>query len=340
MHIVRSLGPLPHHFNGVSTQDLKCTLLAASQRLQDIPDPRRAFAFDVKNMFTELPHDAISAAASDGLQLYTETCKATTWDVHLRSHTVVPCTGKAKVPGGCVRTSLQHLLPALHYELQHTFVVVGTQVLRQTRGAAMGGYLSPAMAMLVCIAAERQMHMRLGPQLTNRFAGFRYVDDGVVIVCTNSPAMYAAVKSAVYGAYPAGMICEETADGRIIDILEHRMLLDGRHIHLMFRPKNLPAHLAHTPPPRVTFFPPTVRVGRVYFCGWIMGMCARLRDNTSTTLDGLLHAVGFLAIWLEASALGFTAAETRRAILAFHPGVMEDDFFTGRDCFLQLLQRG
>ena len=78
-------------------------------------------------------------------------------------------------------------------------------------------------------------------------------------------------------------------------------------------------------------------VGRVFFRAWVMGICARLRDNTSATLGGLLHAIGFLANWLEAAQLGYSTAHTRRAVLSFHPGIFEDDFHRGRDVFLQLL---
>lgn len=86
--------------------------------------------------------------------------------------------------------------------------------------------------MLVCIAAERCLHDRLGPQVTQHIAGFRHVDDGVVIGCCEDLALYmctytcthrvyTAVKTAVYAACPTGIICE-TADGHIIDILAHR----------------------------------------------------------------------------------------------------------------------
>ena len=132
----------------------------------------RAFAFDVNNMFTELPHGAIASAASDGVQLYQHTCDTALWDVHRRRRTAVPCTGRSKPPSGCIRISLPQLLPALLFELQHTFICVGDQVLQQTKGAAMGGFISPAMAMLVCIAAERRLHEHLGPHVADRIAGF------------------------------------------------------------------------------------------------------------------------------------------------------------------------
>ena len=69
------------------------------------------------------------------------------------------------------------------------------------------------------------------------------VDDGIVITRTTSPDMHSFIKAAVYAAYPQGMICEETADGRVIDILENRVMIDVNDIHILFRPKNLPAHL-------------------------------------------------------------------------------------------------
>ena len=136
------------------------------------------------------------------------------------------------------------------------------------------------------------------------------------------------------------MICEETADGRVIDILENRVMIDVNDIHILFRPKNLPAHLAAEPAPRVSFFPPFIRSGRVFFRAWVMGMCARLRDTTSATMNGLLHASGFHAIWLESRALGYSAPATRRAILSFNPGIFDDNFYKGRDVFLELLHKG
>eukprot|EP00892_Ulva_mutabilis_P003748 jgi/Ulvmu1/1745/UM117_0022.1 len=219
MHIVRHLGSILNHFNGVSTQELRSRLAAAQLRLQHLHSSRRGFAFDVKNMFTELPHAAI------------------------------------------------------------------------------------------CDAGPRS--------LTRCFAGFRYVDDGVIVICAETHATYAAIKAAVYAAYPTGMVCEETAAGNVIDILEHRIGIDQQHIHLLFRPKSFPALLMNTALPRLPYFLRVVRTGRVYLRAWTMGTCARLRDNTSATLNGLLNAVGFLAVWLEVEHLGYSTTATRRAILAY-----------------------
>ena len=166
------------------------------------------------------------------------------------------------------------------------------------------------------------------------------MDDGAVLVCYTRSSEYTAIKSAILGVYPAGMICEITAEGCIIDILEHRVIISGSDIHILFRPKNFPAHLLGQQPPRVTFFPSCVRTGRVFFRAWIMGMCARLRDNTSATPQGTPHAIGFLAIWLEARALGYSARDTRRAIMGYGPGIFEDLFLRGGEVFLRLLRSG
>lgn len=148
MHIVRVIGGLPDHFNGTSTQELKSKLAATVHQFWNIPGHRRAFALDVKNMFTELPYDAIATAANQGSALYTGTCDITAWNVHLRRR--YRLRGPPRPPQ-CIRTAMPPLVPALLFELLHTFVKVGTQVRRRPRGAAMGGYISPAMAM-VCIA--------------------------------------------------------------------------------------------------------------------------------------------------------------------------------------------
>ena len=183
-------------------------------------------------VYTELPHDAISAAATEGLQLFARSHPTTTqWDVHILRKTVIPCTGRAKnPPPGCLRVSTQHLLQAVTFELKHCYIVVGKQVLRQIKGAAMGGYLSPAMAQLVCIAAERSLHTSLPRQLVPQFAGFRYVDDGLVMVCYEDGSAYIDIKNSVLGAYPAGMVCEVTTEGKSIDILERHIPVEDARL--------------------------------------------------------------------------------------------------------------
>lgn len=55
-------------------------------------------------------------------------------------------------------------------------MAIGDTVLRQTAGVSVGGFPSPAMAMMVCIRAERALHASLGTD-AKFFGVSRYIDD-------------------------------------------------------------------------------------------------------------------------------------------------------------------
>ena len=107
-------------------------------------------------MYTELPHAAIRGAAAHFLQWTrrrSRVLRPKEWLVDVRRRRVYESRHQYDV-SRCVRVRLSDLLDAVAFELDHIFFTVGDVTLQQQLGVSMGGYLSPAMAMMVCMVAE------------------------------------------------------------------------------------------------------------------------------------------------------------------------------------------
>ena len=178
---------------------------------------------------------------------------AKSWLVNLRRRAVFQSHHQYDA-SRCVLVRRTDLLPAINFELDNTYLTVGGVTLRQTVGASMGGYLSPAMAMMTCMIAERNLHATLGAD-RRYIAGIRYMDDGTLALCVphERPHLLNHLRAAALHCYPEGMICKVTGEGTSTRMLEQRIFVNGGKVHACHANKNGHALAGRMKPPFVSF---------------------------------------------------------------------------------------
>ena len=130
---------------------------------------------DVKNMFTELPHDVIMEALDWLLGLCAEKGVDRVYIGPTKTGEVK--SGKKPRGTGWHEMFLTTLREIVKFDLENCLYVVGTEVLRQKKGVPMGSPLSPPLAILICIFYEAEALEARGPQEGMERLGVRWVDD-------------------------------------------------------------------------------------------------------------------------------------------------------------------
>jgi hypothetical protein len=317
------------HFNILATKDVVPALQRINAAITHADGDTQLLTFDVKNMFTELPHPDIRTAAAHFLQ-WSQTCRAAapdcaravrcnSWLVNLSKRTV--CASRSQYDAArCVLIRLADIMPAIEFELQNIYFTVGAVTLRQTVGISMGGYLSPAMAMMTCIMAERHMYATLGADA--RFLhGIRYMDDGTLVIRVprTAPALASRLMHAALHAYPRGMQCEITGMGQRTRMLEQRLVVRGNLVAAAHHNKNSAALFTRSPAEFVSFLPASASNGAAFFDGWIKGSCSRILYNTSKSDPDWAIIQALVLLFLESTALGYPKAWFHRALTSFRP---------------------
>ena len=129
---------------------------------------------DVKNMYTELPHEDIIAALEWAFSLFKSQHNTTFVTVDRFGRNGVS-TGVRKRKSSCV-FSLEDLTAIVKFDLDNCYSVGGS-IIQQTVGIPMGSPLSPALAVLICIFYEHSMISDLPPHPNVHLVGTRYIDD-------------------------------------------------------------------------------------------------------------------------------------------------------------------
>ena len=273
------------------------------------------------NMYTELPHPSIRSAAAHFLQWFrgVHPRAPTEWLVDLRRRRVYASRHQFDAQR-CVRVRVTDLLSAVAFELDNIYFNVGDVVLRQQLGISMGGYLSPAMAMMTCMVAERSLHRTLGADA--RFiSGMRYMDDGglVLRVPAGRPALLAHMRALALAAYPQGMQCIVTHEGQHCRMLEQEFTVRDGAVAVAHRNKNADALLRCQPPPFTSFLPYSTPNGVAFYAGWLKGSCSRILSNTCTIQPLYTISLSLLVLFLESTYLGYPSQWFHHAIRAFRP---------------------
>jgi hypothetical protein len=130
-------------------------------------------SFDVKNMYTELPHTSIIAA----VEWLLDEARSTKYGRHQRVH----CTLRDRRnvafqrSGGHVSLTFAQIKSFVMFDLSNVFFALGNVVLRQHNGIPMGSPTSPSLAITVCAHAEHLFHASITD--FPRFLAVRYMDD-------------------------------------------------------------------------------------------------------------------------------------------------------------------
>ncbi|GBG65707.1 hypothetical protein CBR_g52008 [Chara braunii] len=192
--------PQAKHFNLKATAMLKQNLQMAGKRLSVFGDRSMALmaSYDIKEMFTSLPHVAIQRAVDWLLQQW-ESRGVYKLSLSRRGRVV---TLSRKSPGpGYVTVKFSQILQMISYELENTYVMCRKMILKQVVGIPMGKNSSPSLACVLCAKHEVDFVSSLGAD-QRLVHGVRLVDDVTL-----------------------GVAC---------DVSDHRSVLAARYICLKF----------------------------------------------------------------------------------------------------------
>jgi hypothetical protein len=198
-------------------------LLATTTKTISNPDTLIDFmsqSFDVKNMYTELPHASIVTA----IEWLLHESQLTRFGRHKRVHLAL--SGRRNVAfqrsGGFVHITYTQLITFVLFDLANVYFTLGTTILRQHNGIPMGSPISPALAIIVCAHAEHLFKQTIS-DFPNFFAA-RYMDD-LHATCTFAVTDITGRRRAeeifdnLRNIYPAALTLELTATGST-DFLE------------------------------------------------------------------------------------------------------------------------
>ncbi|GBG78212.1 hypothetical protein CBR_g26245 [Chara braunii] len=172
--------PRNTNFNLKSTQQLigRIETINKSGTLGSAKKGMMAASFDIKNIFSKLPHDAIIRAVEWVVEIY-EGKGLDHVRVKLRGKGAT--FGKAAGEVGWRTVPFRMLIRFIRFDLGHTFIVAAGKILQQTKGIPMGKSNSPALACLLCAYYENSFLSALGVDRC-LIQGCRLVDDVSVFI--------------------------------------------------------------------------------------------------------------------------------------------------------------
>lgn len=179
IHLLTAVWAAPS-FNITATKHLAAKVAEFSQyftRFQDVD----IFAFDVKNMYTELRHAAIDSALYQFLQLVRSRLKSLKFHIHKFRKRKKACVGSN--PGSKLFYSLPfHVLHKyVLWELDNNYFWAGNVLLKQRIGISMGGSCSPVLAQILCTWSEYVWLSSLGVD-AKFIRGVRFMDDSMLFI--------------------------------------------------------------------------------------------------------------------------------------------------------------
>ncbi|GBG85753.1 hypothetical protein CBR_g40482 [Chara braunii] len=175
--------PGAEHFNLTATANLKQILKSAEKKLQQYGKDTLTISggFDIKEMFTSLPHSAIMEALT---WLLGEWEKKGYQRIAVCKRRKQVTLGRKTFGKGYVKLSFSHIRSFISFELQHTYTKCRGRPLRQVIGVPMGKNSSPPLACLLCAKYEVGFLRSLGSD-RKLVHGVRFMDDAMLAVVCN-----------------------------------------------------------------------------------------------------------------------------------------------------------
>ncbi|GBG63667.1 hypothetical protein CBR_g38979 [Chara braunii] len=212
-HMLYTL-PRDWHFNLKSVSSLVLTLDRINKmvgRRMGISSVLSAMSYDIKDMFSKLPHDEIEEAVD--------------WlvDYHLgkgRRQVRVSAWGKGCTFGRTAgdyhwrSVDLQQIKCFVRMELRHAYTQATGVLLRQVIEIPMGKSTSPPLACILCAFAEFKFLRNLGRASRDVF-GVRLMDDVSLVVLERRHSSMTAeeIQSQFESCYPKNLLLKRTNDG-------------------------------------------------------------------------------------------------------------------------------
>ncbi|GBG90986.1 hypothetical protein CBR_g51644 [Chara braunii] len=234
--------PKAKHFNVKATTMLKQNLEGAGKRLSIFGERTTALmaSFDIKEMFTSLPHEAIQQAVEWLLRQW-ESRGVSKLSLSRRGR-VVAISKKSSGPG-YVEVKFSQIRQMVKYELENAYLQCRKTILRQVVGIPMGKNSRPALACILCAKHEVDFIGSLGAD-RRLVHGVRLVDDVTLgVVCdmgdirSVSTARYICQK--FVSTYGEQLVVVRTDDGPSSwDFLGVRATVIPGPVRFIIRPKH------------------------------------------------------------------------------------------------------
>lgn len=222
-------------FNITATKELVGKVMEFGEHFAQFQGVK-IFAFDVKNMYTELAHHDVDNALYQFLHLVRSRLRALRFHLHKRRKRPNACVGAS--PGSRLFYSLPfHVLHKfVLWELDNNVFWAGNVLLKQRVGISMGGSCSPVLAQILCTWCEYTWLSSLGADA--RFVrGVRFMDDSTLFVAEGHSHLVAGYQ---HGCFPPGCVLEcDGAGVSCVHMLESVVFVhNGNRLGCVHRNKN------------------------------------------------------------------------------------------------------
>lgn len=201
------------HFNMPATTGMKKWLEGVNaqwQSMDPVPETVAVYGHDVKQMYTDMPHDRVVAALHWLVERVRQQQSGVVLSVKRRGRGGVRW-GRNANSRMYATVTLQQLVDVARYELEHAIFRVGSVFLWQQVGLAMGGFNSPPLAVITCAVDEYNWLRSLGAD-ARLVCGMRYVDDSTLAIFASASVAESIVQSYRTSCYSGGLILESTGD--------------------------------------------------------------------------------------------------------------------------------
>ena len=197
-----------------------------------------SLSYDVKNMYTELPHDKIM----NSIRWRIEQTKLTKLGRHNRIH--IQKTGRNVVTfqrsGGSFAITFAQLLVFAQFDLENVFFTLGKNILKQIIGIPMGSPLSPSLAIIICAYSEHKFLTSI--HSFKYFTAVRYMDDvhACIIITPYSGEQKdkcLRIIDDMEKIYPETLTLEKTGEGST-DFLESTITYTKQDVSVRYFSKN------------------------------------------------------------------------------------------------------
>ncbi|GBG58958.1 hypothetical protein CBR_g24308 [Chara braunii] len=233
--------PEATHFNMGVTTHLKEKLTQVERRCNSKKGEAMVLlrSYDIKEMFTSLPHNAIRNAVDWLLQ---------EWEARGREKVSVSRRGREVVMNqrsrgkGYVQISFQLIREYVKFELNHTYTTCRGRLLKQIIGIPMGKNSSPPLACILCARYETRFMRSLGKDRA-LFQGISFMDDvttGVLVDKRNEGSFRKAerIMEAFEECYGRRLVLVKTDEGgNTIDFIGTKVTATAGPIRFLITPQ-------------------------------------------------------------------------------------------------------
>ncbi|GBG71121.1 hypothetical protein CBR_g8421 [Chara braunii] len=179
LHYLIKLFPKEHSFYLNAIQELPGRIEAAQRRFTEMGCTSvEGRCYDIKDMFTKIPHDAVRRAVWQMLLWYAN--KGWKQVKVARRGKMCTISKTRRAADGYVALQFEQMFSMVNFDLDHAYIKCGDIVTRQV-GIPMGKSSSPTLATITCAMAEFNCLKELGAD-RKLVAGWRVVDDIIVVV--------------------------------------------------------------------------------------------------------------------------------------------------------------